>query len=122
MLDYGISARGEIGTLCPTEPLNSLPSIAITTEGKQEAIKEGATEALMDLLKDEMADVRLNAIKVQTLSPVRLNTIKVNYVSNLLSSALCVTLRVLNSKTARSNYLYTAFKATIHCSKQLKVE
>ena len=74
----------------------------------------------MDLLKDEMADVRLNAIKVQTLSPVRLNTIKVNYVSNLLSSALCVTLRVLNSKTARSNH--TLLKATIHCSKQLKVE
>jgi len=67
----------------------------------------------MELLKDEMADVRLNAIKVQTLSAVRMNTVKVNLcVESTLFSTICVMLRVLD------NIGYTAFY--INSRRQLK--
>ena len=46
-------------------------SIAITTEGKKESIRSGALRALMNLLQsDENSEVRLNAIKVNSLATV----------------------------------------------------
>jgi len=74
-------------------PTHNSHSIAITTEGKKESIREGAVEALMRLLaEDEMSDVRLNVIKVNTLSNVRLMTVKVGIVTatpdNIRTTAL----------------------------------
>jgi hypothetical protein len=42
-------------------------SITITTKGKYAAIEAEAIHSLVNLLKDPVSEVRLNALKVQTI-------------------------------------------------------